>query len=616
MIFNMFTKKDNEQENTEKVFEFETGGRDIHSLYIPDALEETRDMLYLGPGRYARIYAVSVYPRDVYVGWLDDLFSAGEIDLSVMVESIPDSVVIKKLNEQVVKTSAMYAVQERRGNILQLPQLREMLEDLEAERAAIQTNRDKMFYVTVFIAVYGKTPEELEARSSDISDILARKATQMRCLSFRQAEALKNVLPINSRPLRGFRRNVTTGGLISFFPIANPDLSHPSGIYLGRNLFTGAPVFLDSFIGPPWLNNQHITVFGIPGAGKSVCIKTILNKSVLRGTYAAILDREGEYRKMVTELLGGQHITIRQGVPAGINPLDIEPDTDESGNREHVPIMDKVAEIRALLGTIAQNFMGRSLTALEVVAIEQAVPEIYAEKGIDTRVDSLYTSGGVQLDDGSYVIGGAKKTMPTLSDLQRVLASKSNTAELAEVLTPFLKGGSMGFFDCENTVDPKSQVICFDLSMITDEFTKLYSSFVLLTWIWQKFVQKNRERRKIVAVDEAWTFVKYKDSAEFLETLARRGRKHKACLLIGSQFIDEFLSSEQGRAVINSADTSILMRQNPAVVDQVVEYFHLAGGARDLLSTFQPGEAVLSLNRNVTGIKVEPIPYEFPYIIT
>ena len=87
-------------------------------------------------------------------------------------------------------------------------------------------------------------------------------------------------------------------------------------------------------------------------------------------------------------------------------------------------------------------------------------------------------------------------------------------------------------------------------------------------------------------------------------------------MLIGSQFIDEFLSSEQGRAVINSADTSILMRQNPAVVDQVVEYFHLAGGARDLLSTFQAGEAVLSLNRNVTGINVEPIPYEFPYIIT
>ena len=597
-------------------FDFKRGAVTVKDLFLPDALEETKDMLYLGPSRYARIYALSVYPRDVYVGWLDDLFSAGEIDISVLVEVIPDSVVIKKLNEQVVKTEAMYTLQEKRGNILQLPQLKEMLEDLEAERTAIQTNRDKMFYVTVLIAVYGKTPEEVEVRSADISDILARKATHMRCLSFRQVEALKAVLPINAQPPRGFRRNVTTGGLISFFPIANPDLSHPSGIYLGRNLFTGAPVFLDSFIGPPWLNNQHITVFGIPGAGKSVCIKTILNKSVLRGTYVAILDREGEYKRMVTELLGGQYITIRQGRPAGINPLDIEPDMDEAGNRQYVPIMDKVAEMRALLGTIAQNFMGRPLTAREIVAIEQAVPEIYAERGIDTRVENLYTSGGIRLDDGSYAISGVKKSMPTLSDLQRALASKPNSAELAEVLKPFLRGGSMGFFDCENTVDPKSQVICFDLSMITDEFTKLYSSFVLLTWIWQKFVQKNRDKKKIVAVDEAWTFIKYKESAEFLETLARRGRKHRACLLIGSQFIDEFLSSEQGRAVINSADTSILMRQNPAVVDQVVEYFHLAGGARDLLSTFQPGEAILSLNRNVTGIRVEPIPYEWEYIKT
>jgi conjugal transfer ATP-binding protein TraC len=98
--------------------------------------------------------------------------------------------------------------------------------------------------------------------------------------------------------------------------------------------------------------------------------------------------------------------------------------------------------------------------------------------------------------------------------------------------------------------------------------------------------------------------------------LARRGRKHKACLLIASQFIDEFLSCEQGRAVIHSADTSILMRQNPAVVDQVVDHFNLAEGTKQQLSSFEPGEAILSLNGNVTGIKVIPIPYEWPYITT
>lgn len=615
-MLKLFSLKQQGQAKKGDGFDLRNGTSDIQSLFVPDALQETSDTLYLGPSRYARIYALSVYPRDVYVGWLDDLFSAGEIDLSVSVEVIPDNLIIKKLNDQVVKTAAMYAVQEKQGNILHLPQLKEMLDDLEAERAAIQTNRDRMFYATVLIAVYGKTPEDLERRATAVNDILARKATQMRCLSFRQIEGLKAVLPVNAVPPRGFRRNVTTGGVASFFPIANPDLTHPSGIYLGRNLFTGAPVFLDSFIGPPWLNNQHITVFGIPGMGKSVTIKTILNKSALIGTHIAVLDREGEYKKSIVDLLGGEYITIRQGRPAGINPLDIEPDTDETGNKQYVPIMDKVAEMRALLGTIAQNFMGRPLTALEVVAIEQAVPEIYAQKGIDAHIENLYTSGGIQIDDGTYTVSGVKKPMPTLSDLQAALATKPNAAELAEVMKPFLKNGSMGFFDCTSTVNIDAPVIGFNLAGITDEFTKLYTSFVLLTWIWQNFVQKHRDVRKIVAVDEAWTFIKYRESAEFLETLARRGRKHKACLLIASQFIDEFLSCEQGRAVINSADTSILMRQNPAVVDQIVEYFHLAEGAKQLLSSFASGEAVLSLNNNVTAIKIDPIPYEWPYITT
>lgn len=614
-MIKIFGKKHSNADKSDG-FDLHNGSIDLQSLFIPDALEETADMLYLGPERYARVYAVSVYPRDVYVGWLDDLFSAGEIDLSVSVESIPDNLVIKKLNEQVVKTAAMYDIQQKQGNILHLPQLQEMLSDLESERAAIQTNRDRMYYVTVLIAVYGKTVEELERRCIAVNDVLARKATQVRCLSFRQVEGLKAALPINTIPPRGFRRNVTTGGLISFFPIANPDMTHPSGIYLGSNLFTGAPVFLDSFIGPPLLNNQHITVFGIPGSGKSVCIKTILNKSALTGTHIAVLDREGEYKKSIEDLLGGKYITIRQGRSAGINPLDIEPDTDETGNKQYVPIMDKVADIRALLGTISQNFMGRALTAREIVAIEQAVQEIYSQCGIDTHVESLYTEGGIKVDDGTYAIGGVKKTMPTLSDLQQALEAKPNASEIAEILKPFLKTGSMGFFDCNSTMDTDAPIVGFDLSAITDEFTKLYAHFVLLTWIWQNFVQKHRNVKKIVAVDEGWTFVKYKESAEFLETLARRGRKHNACLLIGSQFIDEFLSCEQGRAVINSANTSFLMRQNPDMVDKVVEYFHLAEGAKQLLSSFLPGETVFSLNGNVTAIKVEPVPYEWPYITT
>ena len=160
MIFNMFTKKDNEQENTEKVFEFETGGRDIHSLYIPDALEETRDMLYLGPGRYARIYAVSVYPRDVYVGWLDDLFSAGEIDLSVMVESIPQRC-NKEIERAGSKDKCCVCGSGKKRKHSSASTTEEMLEDLRQNGLQYKQTGTNVLR-NGFIAVYGKTPEELK----------------------------------------------------------------------------------------------------------------------------------------------------------------------------------------------------------------------------------------------------------------------------------------------------------------------------------------------------------------------------------------------------------------------------------------------------------------------
>lgn len=71
------------------------------------------------------------------------------------------------------------------------------------------------------------------------------------------------------------------------------------------------------------------------------------------------------------------------------------------------------------------------------------------------------------------------------------------------------------------------------MSEIKDEFTKLYASFVILTWVWQKFVLKNKEKKKIIVCDEAWLFLKYQESAEFLVNVARR-RSKVQCSIIHS----------------------------------------------------------------------------------
>jgi type IV secretory pathway VirB4 component len=229
-------------------------------------------------------------------------------------------------------------------------------------------------------------------------------------------------------------------------------------------------------------------------------------------------------------MLGGKVIKITQGESAGINPFELEPDT--KGNKQFLNILDKVAEIRALLATICRNYMGRTLNGTEITEIEIVVNQLYAEKGITSDVNSLFEKKGGKLDNGKDAVGRIPKKMPTLSDFQKKLKERNKCNELAELLVPFLRGNSLGIFDCESKINSEAEIVNFDMSEIKDEFTKLYASFVILTWVWQKFVLKNKEKRKIIVCDEAWLFLKYQESAEFLVNVARRGRKYNVPLFI------------------------------------------------------------------------------------
>ncbi len=291
------------------------------------------------------------------------------------------------------------------------------------------------------------------------------------------------------------------------------------------------------------LPNPHVFICGTSGGGKSVALKTLTARNIATtGCGAFFIDVEGEYTNL-TKMLGGKVIKIEQGKSAGINPFELELET--KGRKEYLNILDKVAEIRDLLATICRYYQGRTLNGDESAEIEVVVNQLYSDKGITTDGSTLYERKGGKLDTGKYVVGKIKKKMPTLTDFHKKLTTRNNCKELSKILIPFLKDNSMGIFDCESNISSDEDILSFDMSEIKDEFTKLYSSFVILTWVWQKFVLKNREKKKIIVCDEAWLFLKYHESADFLVNVARRGRKYNVPLFIGSQFIDEFLNSEE-----------------------------------------------------------------------
>ena len=512
-------------------------------LFLPDLIQEKADYLKLGYNKYSRTFVMTIYPEQTWVGWLEDLSNIGNVNISIKVEPSSSSSVINQLTKKLVQCQSEHATYSRQGNILHLPELEKQIGDLEDLRMLIQTNQDRLYFATIFITLNAENLKDLNEKTRILESELSKKTAMIRTLTFRQLEGLKTILPTGEIPIPDYERNMVAGGIATLIPIANPNLSHNTGVFIGRNMFTSSPVYVDTFCGPPQLPNPHIFICGTSGGGKSVALKTLTARNIItNGCGAFFIDVEGEYTSLCKQL-GGNVIKIQQGVSAGINPFELEPDI--KGNKQFLNIHDKIAEIRALLATICRNYMGRSLNATEITEIEVIVTQLYSEKGITSDISTLYERKGGKLDNGKYAVGKIVKKMPTLTDFQKKLKQRGKCDELAELLIPFLKGNSLGIFDCESKINSNAEIVSFDMSEIKDEFTKLYASFVILTWVWQKFVLKNKEKKKIIVCDEAWLFLKYEESAEFLVNVARRGRKYNVPLFIGSQFIDEFLASEE-----------------------------------------------------------------------
>ena len=590
-----------QNENVKDIF---SNVPDLMDLLIPDFVQEKRDQIILGEQRFSRCFALVTYPSRSYVGWLDRIISKiSDINLSMIIETSSSDAVIKQLTKKVTVLESEFQTYESRGNIEILHPLARMKDDYENMRQQIQIKEDRLFYITILLRINAKTLEELNEKTNILKAEFAKISAKVRTLNFRQMEGLKATLPLNFCTIHDYERNIVAEGLSTMFPISNANAeSSPEGVLIGKNYFTGLPVYLDTF--GKELANPHLAILGESGAGKSVAMDIIGSRSVVAlNRQLAILDNEGEYKKRV-ESLGGRVIKIKQGIESGINLFDIEIEENENG-KENVDILGKVAEIRAILSGIMKNYMDRNLNARELVDIEMAVIETYSEKGITKEKESLFEKDAGKIK-GKITLNKIKKVMPTLSDFQRILETKPNCKELAEILKGFLKGKALGIFDCTSKININDQLLDFDLSSINDEVTKFYASLVITTWITEKYMKNTSNyNNKAIHIDEAWTLIKYKETSDFIELLARKARKRNISLVIATQSPDELVSSPQGRAILNNCDTAILMKQSPRSVDKIIEHFKLAEGTREFLLHCNPGEALLNRGGTISAIKIE-----------
>ena len=72
-----------------------------------------------------------------------------------------------------------------------------------------------------------------------------------------------------------------------------------------------------------------------------------------------------------------------------------------------------------------------------------------------------------------------------------------------------------------------------------------------------------------IVFDEAWDMLRAKQSGVFIETLARRLRKYKGSLVVGTQSINDFFQSPGAQAAFDNSDWMCMLSQKPESIEQL-----------------------------------------------
>jgi conjugal transfer ATP-binding protein TraC len=590
------------------------GEFNIMDIVAPAGVDRSDPTCLRLENRFVRSFIINGFPRNVGVGWLDPLYnSQDDIDVVLHIEPTDERSALDELTDKITQFEAQLETEREKGNTRNVTRLGNKIRELYAQRERIELNYINLYYIQLGFNLFAKSKEALDKKTDLLDNKLRGRKIKIMSTFLQQDEGFKNALPLGKSYLPTMFRNFSSDALTSCFPFYNAEISHKTGVFLGENLATLTPIYID-FYDRKLIENGNIAVFGKSGSGKSHLVSILTLRSALKDIRTVIIDPENDYGK-VTKVVGGSIIDISQGSTNFINPFDIEEEEvlDDDGKptgEKVVKIKDKIADLLNLVGVMAGG-----LSNEEKSLISYVLNDVYAEKGITEECGSLYT-GEVTFNKETMEMehGGVKKEMPTFSDFYRLLEKrvKNGDSSLRKVLNTiamFKKGGVYDLFDCQTSENLKyfkdSPIITFDVSKLEENILRPIGMYIALSWTWEKFVKKNPQIKKRVVCDEAWMLMNKNMTGNeytslFLETTARRIRKRNGSLLVASQNFHEFANNPQGKAVLTNTATKIFLRQDASDLDSVQDTFKLSDGEKEFLFTADVGHFLLKLQEEST----------------
>jgi conjugal transfer ATP-binding protein TraC len=409
-----------------------------------------------------------------------------------------------------------------------------------------QVSHDHRFVKTQFtVLLFAKTSHITDAKEKTIT-MLKNKGWEMAVESYTNLLTFIACLPMSwgegavfDQTLFGKAKTTLSSEPTNLLPIQGEWLGNntPNMLLVGRR---GQIFFWDPFENRS--GNFNVAIAGKSGAGKSVFMAELIICNLGRGGRSFVLDVGRSYEK-VCKLIEGTFIEFSTHSPICINPFTSIPiDNPEES-------IDALAMLKPIIALMAAPTQGT--TDLENALLEKAILNVWE----------------------------VNKNNASISDVADFLQQQAEprAQKLAKMLFPYTKNGSYGrFFEGTANVNLAGDLMVFELEELKErKDLQAVIVQIMVLQIANQVYLGDRTTPVQVVLDEAWDMLRGKQTGLFIETAARRLRKYRGALIVGTQSVRDFYAAPGAQAAFENSDFTVLLEQKSSSITQLKTSKHI-----------------------------------------
>ena len=447
----------------------------------------------------------------------------------------------------------------------------------------------KIVYPRIHFIVSADTEEKCESAVGNILNALSR----MGCEGLKE-EIIASSLFLSCLPLcfdhhyegsvKRTRRMISSN-LSDMLPLYGSvrGTTTAAQVYLNRR---GEPVFWDFFDSN---TNPHAIIIGASGAGKSFFVNDFIMQNARLDAHFFVLDKGDSYRK-ICKILGGQYVRFELNAPVTINPFLKQPDN------EHL------AFLTAVLSAMASGDDERERLSREQEGVLQ--------KAILAAYEGRKKNEEIILSDVAAKLNSplCNKSLGLNESMGKMLALK---------LSSFYGEGSYAkFFDGLNQFRLDSRFTVFEMGNLSAYPDLQMVALLNIMYFITNFVSlpEMKPKRKFLLIDEAWSLLRLKNTAEFITNSFKTYRKYRCSAVAITQEIVDLMGKECGIAIQANAANKVFLKQEPNVIDSLKGFASLTDKEIELLKSVETqkgkfSEAFLISDSSRGIVRLVPDPF-------